>query len=382
MSSFSLNAVPGIVSGAGKVEDLGRILHDLRLGTCSVFLVADPGLTHLGMTKRVAEIMKDAGHRVVTFADIKSDPSEAQVRAAVATAREKGAEAIVCLGGGSALDAGKLIASLIGAQGDVSDYRLGASPLPVARVPLVCVPTTAGTGSEATAVSIVSGEDGSKYWFWAPSLKPDAVVLDPELTTGLPAHLTAACGIDAIVHAMEAATNANAFETNNRVCLDAINLGARHLPTAVSEPNNIGARAGMLLSATYAGIGIDNAGTGIAHNVAHALGSLVPIHHGRAVAVAMCATLCWSMEKDKLRYTDVARAFGCERTGELPMSFAAFVRRLGITMNLEEELPFLAPSRLAEQMARPENAAMRAASYREASDDDLLLLAERTLAFR
>ncbi len=382
MSSFSLNSVPRIISGEGKADGLGQLVGELTLGTCCVFLVADPGLTRLGLTGGIADVLKGAGHRVVTFDDIKSDPGEVQVRAAVKLAREKDVEAVVCLGGGSALDAGKLIAALIGAKGDVADYRLAATPLPVARLPLICVPTTAGTGSEATSVSILSSEEGSKYWYWSAALKPDAVVLDPKLTVGLPAALTAACGVDAIVHAMEAATNNKAFETNNRVCLDAIRLGVRHLPLAVAEPGNLEARAGMLLAATYAGIGIDNAGTGIAHNIAHALGSLIPVHHGRAVAIAMAATLSFAMEGNKAAYDEVARAFGCDRTGELPMAFGAFVRRLGIHLNLEEEVPFLSAARLAAQMARPENAAMRLASRRLVSDDDLLTLAERTLAFR
>src|SRR5690606_14961487 len=109
-----------------------------------------------GITARLDGVLKDAGHRVVAFEDIRSDPKEAQVRAAVHFARDKSVEVVVCLGGGSALDAGKLIAALVGARDDVTDYRLAAKPLPVARLPLICIPTTAGTGSEATAVSILS----------------------------------------------------------------------------------------------------------------------------------------------------------------------------------------------------------------------------------
>ncbi|WP_249695238.1 iron-containing alcohol dehydrogenase [Stappia sp. WLB 29] len=381
MQPFTTNQVPRIVAGPGRSNEIGAIVTELAGTGACVLLVADNGLTGIGLTQRIAGVLKDGGHRVVTHDAILSDPKEPAVAEAVRIARQEGVGAVVCLGGGSALDAGKLVAAMIGARGNLEDYRLAAAALPVARVPLVCVPTTAGTGSEATAVSVISDAGGTKYWYWAPALKPDVALLDARLTTGLPPQLTAACGVDAIVHAMEAATGRAAFAENSRICHEAIRLATSHIDRAVAEPNDLEARGAMLLAATWAGIGIDNAGTGMAHNIAHALASLVPIHHGRAVAIGMAASLGWSMEGEEEAYTEVARAFGCAHYGELPMAFSGLVRRLGIRLSLAADTNRLPPERLAARMAAPENAPMRAASRRLVTDEDLLLLAERALGF-
>ncbi|WP_417768941.1 iron-containing alcohol dehydrogenase [Stappia sp.] len=381
MQSFTTNQVPRIVSGPGRSTELGALVTGLAGEGACVLLVADNGLGALGLTSRIAEALKSGGHRVVTHDAILSDPKEPCIIAAVEQARSEGVEAVVCLGGGSALDAGKLIAAMIGAKGRLEDYRLAANALPVARVPLVCVPTTAGTGSEATAVSVISDAAGTKYWYWAPALKPDVALLDARLTTGLPPQLTAACGVDAIVHAMEAAPGRAAFAENSRICHEAIRLAVTHIDRAVAEPDDLEARGAMLLAATWAGVGIDNAGTGMAHNIAHALASLVPIHHGRAVAIGMSASLGWSMEGHEKAWSEVARAFGCAHYGELPMAFAGLVRRLGIRLSLAADTNRIPPERLAAQMAAAQNAPMRAASRREVTDEDLLLLAGRTLGF-
>ena len=160
---------------------------------------------------------------------------------------------------------------------------------------------------------MLSDDDGVKFWYWGSALKADRVVLDPELTVALPAHLTAATGVDALVHAIEACTNRNAFVANDLYGLEAIRLVARHLATAVSEPGNLEARGGMLRAASLAGIAIDNVGTALAHNIGHALGSLMPIHHGRAVAIAMAATLPWNVEGDGVCTVKVGTAGDGER---------------------------------------------------------------------
>ena len=134
------------------------------------------------------------------------------------------------------------------------------------------MPTTSGTGSETTRTAILSDADGAKLWFWGEELKADEVVLDPELTVSLPPHLTAATGIDALVHAVEAATNRNAHPANDIYAHEAIRLVARHLVDGRREPRNLAAREGLALAAALAGTAIDNCGTAIAHNIGHAHG--------------------------------------------------------------------------------------------------------------
>jgi alcohol dehydrogenase class IV len=207
-----------------------------------------------------------------------------------------------------------------------------------------------------------------KYWFWAPALKPDLILHDPEIVIGLPPAITAATGIDALVHAIEAATNLNATPLNNLFAYRAIELVRRWLPIAVAEPSNLEARAGMLEAATLAGVAIDNAGTAIAHNVGHALGSIAGVPHGRAVAIGMAATLAWNVDADPDVYAPVADAMGVAGgAAALADAFLDFVRQVGVDL----ALPGLQAGRLAAQMDAPENAAMLRSNRRPVAVEDL-----------
>jgi len=208
------------------------------------------------------------------------------------------------------------------------------------------------------------------------------VVLDPELVTGLPAALTAATGIDALVHAVEAATNANATAANDVYCHAAIRLVAAHLLKAVEKPRDLAARGAMQRAAALAGIGIDNAGTAVAHNIGHALASLRPVHHGRIVGLAMLATLPWNIADDDGRFAAVAEAMGAPRDATaLPAAFERLLRESGVKVSLAGEgHDDVTPERLAAQMVRPENASMRKSNRRPISDDDLLVFARAVLS--
>lgn len=380
LQSFRLARVPAIRFEAGGLARVGSALAAEGVEAGSVLLVADPGLAPFGFVESAATSMRAAGYDAVIFTDITSDPREAQVEAATALACEKACAAVVALGGGSALDAAKVVAVAGRSPGPLTRYRLAAEPLCPDRPPLLAIPTTAGTGSEATSVSILSSGEGIKYWYWSPALKPDLVLLDPELTVGLPPHLTAATGLDAIVHAMEAATNRAAHPAIDHYALTAIRLARASLPCAAARGDDLDARGAMLLAACYAGVAIDNAGTALAHCAGHALGSLAGIHHGRAVALAMAATFGWIMKGEEARFAGVADAFGV-RPHDLPAAFADFVRALPI-----EPLPSddgrLTANALAARMAEPENRAMRASTARAVGDDDLAEIAELVLAFR
>jgi alcohol dehydrogenase class IV len=257
--------------------------------------------------------------------------------------------------------------------------------LPKARLLKVCVPTTSGTGSETTRTSIVTDAAGNKVWLWGDELKADEVVLDPALTTGLPAPLTAATGIDALVHAIEASTNRSAFAANDVFCHEAIRLVSRWLLRALEQPGDLAAREGLQRAAALAGIGIDNAGTAVAHNIGHALASLRPLHHGRAVGVAMLATLPWNAALDPHgRWAAVAAAMGqAPEAGAVPRAFERLLRAAGVTVSLADDGFADVPAEaLAAQMARPENAAMRRSNAREVLDEDLLAFARAVLAQR
>lgn len=381
MVGFVLDRVPAIMQAAGALDGLGALAARLGAGRPAL-LVADPGLAPFGIIARAEAALHAASVRCLTFTDIKSDPLASQVDAAAALARAQGAGVVVALGGGSAMDAGKAAAAVAGADQPALHYGLCANPLPPGALPAICVPTTSGTGSETTRTAIVSAPDGAKVWLWGDEIKAASVLLDPSLTVGLPRGLTAATGIDALVHAVEACTNANANPGVDAFAHEAIRLVVRHLSTALATPDDLVARAALQWAAALAGIAIDNAGTAIAHNIGHALASLRPLHHGRAVGVAMLASLPWNVANDPDgRYATVAGLMGAApEAAALPAAFEHLLRRSGIVVSLRNDgFADVTPERLAEQMARPENAAMRSSNRRPSTDEDLLMLATRVL---
>src|SRR5207237_1081625 len=211
-----------------------------------------------------------------------------------------------------------------------------------------------------------------KVWAWGDETKPEVAILDPELTVAVPPAVTAATGLDALVHAIEASTNRNRQEGNDLYCHRAIALIAKNLERAVKAPNDLDARGAMLLASCYAGIGIDNCGTALAHNISHAIANLAPIPHGRATGLAMLATIDWIAEGNPAAFGKVAAAMN---GADAVTSYRDLVRSSGIRISLQGDgLELNRPELLAEQMALPANSSMRNATVRTPSDADLLML--------
>ena len=381
MTGFEIARIPRIVGGAGTCERAGALIAEhVRPGSL-VLLVADPGLAASGAIDAVRASLRKAKLRFTTFSDFGGDPTAEKVDAAAAVARLDNSAAVVALGGGSALDLGKCVAAVARTRRPALYYELCRKPFPAARLRSLCIPTTSGTGAETTRTAVLTRPDKVKVWLWGDSLKPDEVLLDPELTVSLPAALTAATGIDALVHAVEAATNRNAHVARNFFAMEAIGLVARNLERAVKVPTDIAARAAMQRAAALAGIAIDNGGTAIAHTIGHALGSLRPIHHGRAVGAAMLASLPFNTTGDDGRYATCAAAMGAKVSAAgFIDAYEKLLRACGLVVSVAAEFKGVTAEDLAAQMARPENAAMRDANWRATSADDLLTLARATLA--
>jgi alcohol dehydrogenase class IV len=376
--AYELARVPGISGGAGSRSRLGGIA--ARFGG-PVLLVVDPGLGAIGIAAEAAASLASSGVSSSVFDEFSSDPALAAADAGARLARSMGATGVVAIGGGSALDLGKAVAAIAGADAPAEAYALCARDLPARRLGLACVPTTAGTGAELTRTAVLSRADKAKTWLWGDALKADEVVLDPELAVGLPAHLTAATGIDALVHAVEAATNRNASPANNVAAHEAIRLVAANLERAVADGADIGAREAMQRAAALAGIAIDNAGTAIAHNVGHALASLRPVHHGRAVGLAMLATAAWNAREDDGRWAACAAAMGASGEG-FARGFERLLSGVGLRVSLAEDCAGISPEDLAAAMRTPDNAPMRASNWRATTDDDLLAIARGVLEQR
>jgi alcohol dehydrogenase class IV len=375
MSVYELARMPRITAGIGARTRIAA----LAGAQGHALLVADPGLKSTGLVEEVAGGLRGHGLGIAIFDAFQSDPTIAQADAAAALARAEQSSVVVCLGGGSALDLGKAVAAIALAPDSAAHYQLFANPLPARGLKKICVPTTSGTGSETTRTAILTRDDHAKVWLWGDEIKADEVVLDPELTISLPAPMTAATGIDALVHAVEAATNRNANPAAGLYAHEAIRLVARHLVAAVEAPGNLEARAGLQWAAAFAGVAIDNCGTAIAHALGHAMGSLRPIHHGRAVGIAMLASLPWNVENNDA-FAACAADLGAEPSARgFIAAYEKLLRASGVKLSLAEEFAGVTARELAAQTARPENAAMRDSNRREAGEADLLMLAREIL---
>src|SRR5829696_5223088 len=278
MTPFTFNPGPRLLSGEGSAA---RLAEHFPAGPC--LFVTDRDVVALGLTDACRASLSD----VVLFDAVEADPSKETLLAAVEAGREAGVTFVVGFGGGSPMDVAKLAAYLLG-SGDELDSIWGVDVAKGERLPLVLVPTTAGTGSEATPISVITCEGGVKLAVNARPLTADWAVLDATLTLGLPRHVTAATGIDAIVHSIEAFTSTRLKNPiSDALAREALGLLTTNLLTACREPGNLEARSAMLLGAHLAGIAFANAPVGGVHALAYPLGGLFHLPHGLTNALML-----------------------------------------------------------------------------------------------
>lgn len=373
---FSTSFVPDIRFGNGVHATIAASARSL--GAEKALVVIDGFLAASGLGDRLAAQFAAEGLSATFFSDFAGEPKLAHVRAASAAAR--GMDIVVGTGGGSALDIAKIAACAAAAEADPMHYALAANPLPKQPLKKIMVPTTAGTGSETSATTIFAGPEGKKLWIWGSETKADLVLLDPGLTATLPANLTAWCGLDAFVHAFEAATNRNAHAGAVLYAHAALRLLSEALETAVKNPADIEARGKVLLGSCYAGIAIDNCGTAIAHNISHALAALTPVHHGLATALGFEATLAWLVEVQTDDLDAAAQACGLSDAAMLPNFVRDLMNRCGIVRALPAAFGAFSADDLAREMRAPENQPMRRSTIREVSDVDIDWIAADMMA--
>jgi alcohol dehydrogenase class IV len=253
-------------------------------GIARALVVTDPGVAALPWFTALVASLPDA--RV--HAALSSNPTEPEIAAGVEAYRAHRADGVIAIGGGSAMDAGKAIALLATHEGTAAEYATRAKAIRAADVPpIVCVPTTAGTGSELSTGAVVTDPvAGVKRTILHPALMPRAVVADPETTAGLPAPLTAATGMDALTHALEALCAPSWHPMCDAIALEALRMIATHLPHAVREPDERPARANMLMASSMAAVAFQK-GLGLCHALAHPLGAVTGLHHGLANALLL-----------------------------------------------------------------------------------------------
>ena len=284
MTPFVFNTTPSIRMGAGEIENLGNISSAICSG-CAL-IVTDAGMVRTGIVARAEAILQRAGVVVRTYADVVADPPEAVVMDAVNMA--KGCGLVIGIGGGSSLDVAKLAALLAGNVGTLAGaYGLNKATGP--RLPLIVIPTTAGTGSEVTPIAIVTTGASEKMGVVSPLIIPDIALLDPELTYNLPAHVTAATGIDAMVHAIEAyaSVSPNNNPVSRALAIEALRLIGGALERAVTAPRDCAARADMLLGSLLAGQAFANSPVAAVHALAYPIGGHFKVPHGLSNALVL-----------------------------------------------------------------------------------------------
>jgi alcohol dehydrogenase class IV len=297
--------MPGaLISGPDAVSQIASVSSISSLN--SILLITDAILTKLGYTERVRGLLNAAGKTVIVFDDVQPEPSADLVRSLIAGLDSR-IDGVVGLGGGSVMDVAKLGALLLGTPQDINSvYGVGAAQ--GARLPLVLVPTTAGTGSEVTNVAVVTDDEGSKAPALGAQFLCDTVILDPVLTLDCPPKTTAATGIDAMVHAIEAYTSrAKKNPVSDILALQALKLLFDNIRTAVFDGKNLEARTSMLNGAMLAGLAFSNATVGAVHALAYPIGGLFHVSHGGSNAVILAEVMTSNLPSAVTQYASISR---------------------------------------------------------------------------
>lgn len=304
MQAFTFNTVASIVSGAGESLRLSQHCEALRVRRA--LLITDPGLVKIGLVAPVEQALVNAGIVVTLFADVAEDPPEAVVAAAAERGRSDDVEGVIAFGGGSSMDVAKVVAALIGGTQTLQDMY-GVDQVTGSRLPLILVPTTAGTGSEVTPVAVITTGQTTKAGVSSKTLLPDVAILDADVTLGLPPHITAMTGVDAMVHAIEAYTSKlRKNPISDALACSALGLLARNIRTAVHSGDDREARAAMLLGAMQAGQAFANAPVAAVHALAYPLGGHFHIPHGLSNSLVLPTVLRFNLEAASSHYAELA----------------------------------------------------------------------------
>ncbi len=325
-----------IVFGAGTASQTGS--EAKRVGATRALIVTDKGVVKTGLVEPVLASLKDAGLEATVFDDVLGNPIEKNVHDGVAAFREAKADIVVALGGGSPLDVGKLVRLGIHHTRPLVDYddSTGGDQYITSNVPpMIAIPTTAGTGSEVGRSGVVTLDvNHRKTVIFSPHLLANAAILDPELTRGLPAFLTAATGFDALTHCLEAYVSKGDHPMADGIALEGIRIIASCLERAVAHGDDIEARGGMMKAAMMGAVAFQK-GLGAAHSLAHPLSSECGLHHGLANALVLPAVVDFNAKATEERLARVSTILGGEPSAA---GCAAALRALRLRVGLPESL--------------------------------------------
>lgn len=313
INRFILNETSFFGPGARK-ELPGAIA---RLGKKKVLIVTDKGLIQFGVAKLVTDVLDEAGVEYSVFSDVKPNPTVSNVRAGIRAFQEASADILVAIGGGSSIDTAKAVGIVVSNPEFADIVSLeGCAPTKNKSIPIIALPTTAGTAAETTINYVIIDEEKQKKMVCVdPNDIPAVAIIDAELMYSLPKMLTAATGMDALTHAIEGYITKGAWAMSDMFEIEAIRMISKNLPLAVSEPSNPEGRNGMAIAQYIAGMAFSNVGLGLVHGMAHPLGALFDIPHGIANAVLLPTVMEFNMPCCIDKYGNIAEAMGVDISG-------------------------------------------------------------------
>ena len=304
---------PVLITGSGSSKNVGDEIK--KLGVKKGLLVTDKVISELGLLKGVKKALTDSNTKFVVYDGVTTEPTVDFVNDGLQAYKENDCEFVLAFGGGSAIDTSKAVAVMVTNKGSIEDY-MGLNRIPEEGVPLIAIPTTAGTGSEATAVTIITDtKKDVKMLFVSPFLLPQVSVVDPLLTLSCPRELTAAVGIDALTHAIEAYVSVKAQPMSDIFCLSAIGLIFGNLRQAWANGNNIEAREKTMLGALQAGIAFSNSSVALVHGMSRPIGAYFHVPHGVSNAALLGVVTEFSLMGNPTRYAHIAKTMGENVTG-------------------------------------------------------------------
>ena len=352
--------------GKGAIQEIASEVKGRGFKKC--FVCSDPDLIKFGVTKKVTDVLENAGIAYEIYSQIKANPTIQNVQTGVEAFKASGADCIIAIGGGSSMDTAKAVGIII-ANPEFADVRSleGVAPTKNKCVPIIAVPTTAGTAAEVTINYVITDTEKNRKMVCVDVHDiPVVAVVDPDMMSSMPKGLTAATGMDALTHAIEGYITKGAWEMSDMFHLKAIEIISKNLRGAVA--NTPEGREGMALGQYIAGMGFSNVGLGIVHSMAHPLGALYDTPHGVANAILLPTIMEYNAEATGEKYRDIAKAMGVKGVDEMSLEDArkaavAAVKQLsedvGIPKDLknivkEEDLDFLAQSAM-DDACRPGN---------------------------
>ncbi|WP_019139952.1 iron-containing alcohol dehydrogenase [Noviherbaspirillum massiliense] len=328
LSPFSFSTVPHILCEAGAAKRLGEEIRMRFSQVRRALIVTDAGFLKTGLVDAPVASLRSNNIDVSIFSGVLADPPEQIVLQAAAEARKYETDLVIGLGGGSSMDVAKLIAVLAGSGQDLKSMY-GIGNVKGSRLPLVQVPTTAGTGSEVTPISIVTTGETTKMGVVSPQLYADLAVLDAELTLGLPPKVTAATGIDAMVHAIESYTSKHKKNPlSDLLATKALALLSENLVAACEDGRNLGVRQSMLLGATLAGQAFANAPVAAVHALAYPVGGIFHVPHGLSNSLVLPHVLRFNASHAAPHYAELAEILVPDATGTAEARTHAFIAKL------------------------------------------------------